>query len=133
MKFPYLKFGEFYKPVIPVIFIFKDKKLIYRALIDSGSDINIAHAAVGEYLGIDIERGKKHPISGIAGTATGYLHKISIEIGGWQFDSVPVSFSKDIAPYSFGVFGQLGFFDKFVVKFDYQKKTVELVPKRIKK
>ena len=132
MKFPYLKFEEFWKPVIPVTFVSGDKKLTYRALIDSGSDINIVHAAVGEYLGIDIKKGIKHPISGISGNATGYIHKISIEIGGWIFDDIPISFSEDIAPYGFGVFGQIGFFDKFIIKFDYQKKIIEIVPKRSK-
>ena len=61
MKFSYLKFGEFWKPVIPVTFVSGDKKLTYRALIDSGSDINIVHTAVGEYLGIDIKKGIKAP------------------------------------------------------------------------
>ena len=117
----------------PGCFIFEDKKLIYHALIDSGSDINIVHAAIGEYLGINITEGEKHPISGISGAATGYIHKISIEIGGWQFDNIPVSFSEDIASYSFGVFGQVGFFDKFVVKFDYQKKSIEIIPRLPKK
>jgi len=44
-----------------------------------------------------------------------------------------VRFSYEITPFGFGVLGQLGFFDKFIVKFDYQKKSVEIVPKRTMK
>lgn len=129
MRFPYLKFGLFYKPVIPVTFIYKNKQLIYRALIDSGADINIIHAEIGDYLGINVFSGSKHQIGGISGEATGYIHNISLQIGGWKFNNIPVSFSYDISPYGFGVFGQKGFFDKFKIVFEYQKKQIELITK----
>jgi hypothetical protein len=40
-----------------------------------------------------------------------------------------VGFSSDIAKHGYGILGQKGFFNLFVVKFDYRKAEVEIKAK----
>lgn len=106
------------RPIIPVILEHKDEKVGYRALIDSGADYNIFHAVVAEILGLNIKKGKKENFGGISGgQLTAYFHFVNIKIGGWKY-KLYCGFSYDIPPFGYGVLGQKGFFNLFVVKFD---------------
>lgn len=109
----------------------KGNELRYEALIDSGADFCIFDVEIGEYLGIDIKPGRREEFGGIqekAG-AQAFLHDVSINIGGWSYKTT-VGFSYDIAKHGFGVLGQKGFFDIFVVKFDFLKEGIELKERR---
>jgi len=137
MKFNYKKFplpqeSDFFgttilKPVIPIKIFHNDKVLRYDALIDSGADFCIFDAEIGEYLGIDIQSGLKEMFGGIQelGNAFAYLHKLDLNIGGWDYKTI-IGFSYDIAKHGFGILGQKGFFNIFIVKFDYKKEQIEL-------
>ena len=137
MNFCYLKLrlqqrSDFFgssilKPIIPMKIVFDHSELRYAALIDSGADFCIFDAKIGEYLGIDIKSGKKEPFGGIQekGGAQAFLHEVVLNIGGWKYKSV-VGFSYDIAAHGFGILGQKGFFDLFIVKFDLIKEEIEL-------
>lgn len=141
MKFRYHKFplkppSKFFgsailKPIIPVKLKINNREVRYAALIDSGADFCIFDAEIGEYLGIDIRSGVKEVFGGIQ-EKTGslaYLHKITFDIGGWDYQTT-IGFSYDIAKYGFGILGQKGFFDIFVVKFDLLKEEIELKQKQ---
>lgn len=137
MKFKYLKFplsqyseffgGSILKPIIPIRVIYGNKMVQYAALIDSGADFCIFDAELGEYLGIDVKSGKKEIFGGIQekGGAEAFLHNIILNIGGWDYKTI-IGFSYDIAKHGFGVLGQKGFFDIFIVKFDLIKEEIEL-------
>ncbi len=137
MKFPYLKlrldqpsafFGNsILKPVIPVAVSFQGKDWRYAALIDSGADFSIFHAEIGEGLGIDIRSGMQIPFGGIqeGGGAHAFLHPVTLNIGGWKYETI-IGFSYDIAKWGHGILGQKGFFDLFLVKFDFRKEEIEL-------
>lgn len=141
MKFRYLKFNlkrpssvlgrSILKPIIPVRIRFRENSLKYAALIDSGADFCIFDAEIGEYLGIDISSGQKEEFGGIQEhkPSVAYFHKITLDIGGWDYPIV-AGFSYDIARRGYAVLGQKGFFDKFVVKFDFSKGEIGLKPKR---
>ncbi len=141
MKFNYLKFplagrSEFFgnyilKPIIPVVISYKENLLKYGALIDSGADFCIFDAEIGEYIGIDVKSGIKEFFGGIqeSGRAEAFLHKVNLNIGGWDYKAT-VGFSYDIAKYGFGILGQKGFFDLFVIKFDFSKGEIELKEKQ---
>ncbi len=141
MKFYYSKFplpyrSEFFgstilKPVIPVKIIIGDKALRYSALIDSGADFCIFDAEIGENLGLNIKLGKKEIFGGIQekSGAEAFFHEVKLDIGGWNYKTV-VGFSYDIAKHGFGILGQIGFFDIFVVKFDLMKEEIELKERR---
>lgn len=127
MKFPYVKFGDYLRPVIPIKVKSADRSVSYHVLVDSGADICIFDAQVASALGIDVESGMSAPVGGIAGqTATYFIHPVTIEVGGWPF-KIQAGFLPVVAGgFSYGVVGQKGFFEHFVVKFDLQKAEVEL-------
>ena len=137
MKFKYRKFdlspssdffGKFIlKPIIPIKISREENIVKYAALIDSGADFCIFDAGIGEYLELDIKSGIEVGFGGIqnVGSAKAYLHQVNLEIGGIQFKT-DVGFSYDISDRGYGIFGQKGFFNKFVVKFNLQKEDIEL-------
>ncbi|MBI4118914.1 MAG: hypothetical protein HY452_01475 [Parcubacteria group bacterium] len=137
MKFKYHKvllperseyFGwSILKPIIPVRVIVDKKELNYAALIDSGADFCIFDADIGEYLGLDIKSGEYIEFGGIQDKsgAKAFLHDVILNIGGFDYKA-KIGFSYDIARHGFGILGQKGFFDAFVIKFDLAKEEVEL-------
>ncbi len=132
MKFPYLRFGMFYKPVVPVNFKFRDKTIAYQALIDTGSDLSIIHADIARQLGIDLKKCPQHTFGGIGGECSGYLQRLDLEIGGVLFKNIPIVFSDNIAPFGFGILGHQDLFDKFKLVFEFCKKQFEIILKDYK-
>ncbi|MEK7501205.1 MAG: hypothetical protein AAB642_03720 [Patescibacteria group bacterium] len=118
------------KPIISIKIGWGGNELNYTALIDSGADFCIFDAEVGEYLGLDVKSGDPEKFGGIqeTGAAVAYLHDVVLNIGGGSYKT-KVGFSYDIAKHGFGVLGQKGFFDIFVVKFDLAKEEIELKPR----
>lgn len=116
------------KPIIPITLEFGERSLRYPALIDSGADFCIFEAQLGAYLGLDVESGQPEYFGGVQerGGAVAYFHNVSLIVGGQRHD-VRIGFSPDVAQYGYGILGQIGFFSFFVVKFDQQKETVELL------
>jgi hypothetical protein len=117
------------RPVIPVTLINGNKKVTYLAIIDSGADLCIFHAEIGEQIGINIESGKVLTFSGITREQlTAYFHEIKIGIGGYEYDCY-AGFSRNLANMPYGLLGQGGFFDLFNIVFDYNKERIELISK----
>jgi hypothetical protein len=79
-------------------------------------------------LGINVKSGSPKEVFGVGGKASVFfIHKVEIEVGGWTY-KIDAGFMPDVAgrvmPY--GIVGQKGFFENFVVKFDLLKEEVEL-------
>lgn len=134
MNFRYARYGSVVRPVVPIKLKNGDQEVGYHVLVDSGADLCLFDQAVAEAIGMDVLKGKPHEVFGVGGKAsTFYLHKITIEVGGWDYE-IEAGFMPNVAlrtlPY--GVVGQKGFFDIFVVKFDLLKEEVEL-KQRVKK
>ncbi len=139
MRFSYHKFSlpkrseylgsSILKPLIPIKISMGNNIVSYAALIDSGADICIFHAELGKYLGLDIESGKREEFGGVQerGGAHAYLHKVTLNIGGWDYETT-IGFSSSIADYGYGILGQRGFFDHFKVCFEQKKEMIELKP-----
>ena len=114
------------RPVIPIQLIRGEKKVRYLAIIDSGADLCIFHAEIGELLDITVEAGRLLQFSGISDQQlTAYFHNIKIEVGGYEFDCY-AGFSRDLGNLPYGLLGQLGFFNLFDTLFDYNKERIEL-------
>ncbi|MEK7535558.1 MAG: aspartyl protease family protein [Patescibacteria group bacterium] len=132
MKFPYAKFGRvgseiIKRPVVPIEVKFEDETVLYDALIDSGADICIFDAAIGEQLGINIISGIPIVFGGAEyskGSAA-YLHQVKIKIKNKEIKT-QVAFTYNIANHGHGLLGQKGFFDKFAIKFDYSNDVVDI-------
>jgi len=128
------------RPVIPIKVWHEQKSVRYEALVDSGADISMFHAELAEVLGINLKQGKEISLYGIGhGQSKGYVHDIEIEIGGWRVPCFAAFCSDLIRPdplnpgrkqgLHYGILGQDGFFDKFVVKFDRKVEQLEITPK----
>jgi len=127
MKFKYKKYAPgVLRPVIPIEILHKDVAVPYEVLVDSGADICIFDAQIAEILGIDLKNGKEQKVSGLTGISESYyLHPVTISVGGWEY-KVEVGFLSNIGKFGYGVVGQKGFFDIFIVKFDLIKEEIEL-------
>lgn len=128
MKFKYKIYGSIPRPVIEITLRHKDNLVRYEVLVDSGADICLFDQGVGEALGIDIKSGKIREVFGVGGKASlYYLHPVTIEVGEWEY-KIEAGFMPDVAgrvmPY--GLVGQKGFFDNFIVKFDLLKAEIDL-------
>ena len=134
MKFRYKNYGQgILRPVIPIEVIFNNKSVGYEVLIDSGSDLNIFSSEIAELLEIDFAKDNKGEVSGITGESKQfYFHNLDIKVGGNLYKDLRVGFLEDIGKYAYGVVGQKGFFDIFVVKFDLVKKEIELKQRDLK-
>ena len=98
MKIPYLEkpvssgfkqiFPEVesvYKPLIPVVVRYRDKKEKVFALVDSGADACLFPAGLAERLGIDIRTGVRHDFTGIGALKTPFFfHEVEILFGRYQ-------------------------------------------------
>lgn len=127
MKFRYKKYGPYLRPVIPIKIKYKNHFISYEVLVDSGADFCIFDAEIGDLLKIPFETGKQDIVSGIAGQkAVYFIHPVEMEVGGWTY-KIEAGFLRNVAgSINYGVVGQKGFFDIFVVKFDLAKEEIEL-------
>ena len=128
MKFPYVNYNGILRPVIPIKLKKKNQEVGYHVLVDSGADFCLFDAEMGEAIGIDIKKGKPREVFGVGGKASlYYLHNMVIEIGGWKYE-IEAGFMPNVAGkiMRYGLVGQKGFFENFIVKFDLQKEEIEL-------
>ncbi len=110
------------RPVIQIDF----EKFGYTVLIDSGADFCVFHAEIGEKLGLDVLKGDGLTFYGTSGQAQkAYFHNISFKIGG-HLHNAYVGFSYEMKSLAYGILGQDGFFNKWVVKFEYSKENIEI-------
>jgi len=134
MKFKYKNYGSgFLRPVIPIEIIYKNLPVPYEVLIDSGADFCIFDGEIGEYLGLEVNKGALLMFGGIQGMSNSkaYMHEVVLDIGGLSYKTM-VGFSYDISKDGLGILGQKGFFDIFTVKFDYPSEDVEIKEKKKK-
>lgn len=114
------------RPVIQIDFGGISRKFSYLVLIDSGADYCVFHAKVGELLGLDIKSGKLVTFYGTSGQPQiAYFHAVSFKIGGHDH-ICEAGFSYEMERLPYGLLGQDGFFNKWIVKFEYHKENIEL-------
>lgn len=127
-KFPYVKAGIWYRPIIPITLKFNKIELNYLALLDSGADFNIFHADIAKLLKIDLTK-LKNPVkfSGIKQGAEGKGYFLSIDVGiKNNFKNTTVVFSSDISENGYGILGQQGFFNNYKVSFNYASRVIQV-------
>lgn len=129
MKFPYVIAWGFFMPLIPVRLRRGDSSVQAEALVDSGAASCIFNAQFAAALGIaNVEEGAKVQFQGISGNPLdGYLHSVTLEIGGNRFHNVEIAFSRAMPDNAANILGQEGFFDLFPVKFTRRKREIELM------
>lgn len=108
------KDGQFF-PIVEVILRHKRKGLTIKALVDSGASFSIFRPEIAEELGIEVEKGKKIYLTGIGGRILGYLHNLTLAVGGKTF-LCKIAFSPEFT-VSFNLLGRDNFFLPFVISF----------------
>jgi hypothetical protein len=118
---------KFIRPYIPVSLRSKNSSIpSILALVDSGADFCMFDGALTEALDVDLSSLQQIKLSGINGSAVGYIAHLEIGVND-HFIPVPVVFSFDFSPVGFGgIIGQVGFFDAFKVEFDRANKACHL-------
>ncbi len=58
MEFSYVRLGEFWYPIVPIVLFHGTHKLVTRGLVDSGANFSVFDARVAERLGIDLRGGE---------------------------------------------------------------------------
>ena len=130
MKFKYKRYGngKYLRPVIPIVLENGGNKIGYEVLVDSGADFCIFDAQIGEAIGIDVLRGAPKEVFGIGGKAAiYYMHRVTITIGAISYE-IEAGFMPSVGGRvaQYGVVGQKGFFDAFIVQFDFAAEEVAL-------
>ncbi len=131
MKFPYVAYNGVLRPVIPIKLKLKHQEIGYHVLVDSGADFCLFDAEIGEAIGIEVTKGKPREVFGVGGKASiYYIHKVKIDVGGWCYD-IEAGFMPSVAGkvMRYGLVGQKGFFENFVIRFDLSKEEIEVKPR----
>jgi len=147
MKFPFYRFlsepcsafpkiNALYRPVIPIHIYSPDLKYKFRhyALLDTGADYNLFHGDLLSILNMDyLDEGKREDMFGIEGRGVPtYFHDVVIEVGSWRYKT-PTAFTNygmvsTPDQITYGILGQVGFFNHFKVTFDYDNEQIDIKP-----
>src|ERR1700720_3621353 len=109
MKFAYKRFPNgIERPIIPVIVRnpATTQSARYLALVDSGADVRIFAAEIGELIGLDVFGGRERRLSGVVAGETRpyYVHEVEIQVGALR-RRCAVGFMPDLAPNGHGLLG----------------------------
>ncbi len=114
-----------FKPEIKIVVGHQDIKQKCFALIDSGADSCLFPRDMAEVLGIDVRSGRKIMYTGIGGQQVPfYFHQVEIFLGKYQFKTMAGFANTGIGTSA--LLGQKGFFENFIVSFDYKNRFVEI-------
>ena len=129
MKFPYKRYHiTFRRPVIPVVICYGTRELQYEALVDSGADVSLFDWEIANALGIKTTGGTPYEVLGVGGgISVYYFHTVVLTVGEVSYKT-KIGFTGNptgqTIPY--GILGQRGFFDKFIVGFDLLQEEITL-------
>ena len=130
MKFPYLRYGHILMPIIPLVVRIGDIRMATEALVDSGASCSVFDAQFARALGIkNVQKdGMIVDFEGVSGhSVRGYVHTVTLEMGGRRFPNIPIAFSNDMPDNAVNILGQEGFFELCPILFTFAKKEVELL------
>lgn len=112
---------EVLRPSIDITVKYGEESIDTSALIDSGADFCMFPYEVGEVLLIHVESGKDESIRGVGNISYPvFFHNVTIIVGGHVLE-VFSGFGKCIPR---PLLGQLGFFDRYSVKFELSKRRI---------
>ncbi len=125
-------------PLLPVELRHGRHHARVMGLIDSGADDCIFPSAIGRFLGLTVEAGKKQPFMGAGALSNlAYFHrvKLSFMLDEETFHFLAyVGFSAAMDIPKIGLLGRIGFFDRFhQVSFHPKKEFVDLTPLVLKR
>lgn len=111
------------RPILKVEFSSLDEKNVLQPymLVDSGSDVTVIDIQLAPLLGVTISKCTKGTITGVGGTKlVAYQSKLLIKMLDRK-TLIDVVFC-DLIEKGYGMLGQRGFFEHFIVSFNGNKK-----------
>ena len=109
-------FGTVYVPVC--VLSVRDTAGAWRdieVVVDSGAAVTLLKRSFGDFLGIDVMRGRPLSLSGIAGSAVETrVHEMRVRLGHIEM-GIPVAIATDDRPPN--LLGRVGVFDRLRVEF----------------
>ncbi len=127
VKDPHQRVRIAYRPLIPVEISLGNKVVLSHALIDSGADVCLFEADLCRRLGLELRQGERHSLQGVGrGKVVFYLHVVHLKVGSNRA-KVEIGFCDKMERIPFSILGQKGFFENFLVAFNYPKKWIEVV------
>ena len=93
-------------------------------LLDSGAVVSTLPLQAAHDTGVDLAKAKRITLQGFSGVpAFAYLDKITIQIGGVDFD-FPATFTESNSTTY--ILGRKGLFDDFTINFDHQDRVITI-------
>ncbi|MBI4435501.1 hypothetical protein HY630_02420 [Candidatus Uhrbacteria bacterium] len=127
MIFRYKRVQGVLRPVIPIKIHYRNRSVIYEVLVDSGADVCMFDSEIGDTLGIPFFNGRSGEVVGVTGVVKPYyIHPVTITVGNQSFDT-EAGFLSNVSRFGYGVVGQRGFFEHFVVSFDFLKGEISVM------
>jgi|SRR3990167_1149546 len=119
-----------YKPWIPVRLSYKKTHKVLPsnvvALIDSGADVCFCSKDIAFWLGSSGKnKEQKEFTTANSGKFNAYKDKLTLMANGKIYEC-PFYISSELPKETPIILGQLGFFDKFTIKFNLPKKEIEI-------
>lgn len=112
--------GAIYRPKIEILLQSKSNDwYLFKAYVDSGSDISLFTRTDAEILGLSLYQGEYRPIVGIGKLLIPtYLHNITIKIGETTLNVRAAFADSDEVPR---LLGRTGLFKRFKITFDEER------------
>lgn len=97
------------------------------AIVDSGSDVCFCAEDIGMWLGVVFGKQKSKVFTAANSTTfVAWCVEMTLYFNGGQYQC-PFYFAKTLPKETPIVLGQIGFFDRFKVTFDYRNREIEVV------
>ena len=113
------------RPMLQVTLFNGMKRQQVVCLVDSGADDCVFHSSLGRSLGIDLEGGEPKRYNGIAGSVEAYIHRIEIQVQGFEERvNLLAGFTESAGVHA--ILGQAGFFENFRICFERYRWRIEV-------
>lgn len=111
------------RPIVRVALTHGTESLDGYAIIDSGADVCTFPLSFARQLGLDPLTTVSEGVSGIGGAASSYYWKLEIALPDLAIKPFPLyaGFTEGLDALGLGLLGQLGFFDRFDVRFNLKQ------------
>lgn len=136
VSIPYLKYknsdGSYQSlPIVPVRLACNKKHQWLLALLDSGADFSLFNNSIARLLDIEVSEGREIQVYGVMDFAqtNAYLHQVNLAIKDLGSVDTNVAFTNDESYPDLPILGRRGFFDKFRIEFEYNKRIMLYPPK----
>jgi Aspartyl protease len=119
-----------YRPLIEIEVGGEKKSRIFKALVDSGTDVTIMDSAIAELLGIDSKNRTSAQISGVGEAKDGFVAPVSLRVEKFpdRVYNFEVIFAENLSNNFEIILGQQDFFRNFDVMFKKSEDSFYITP-----